>query len=295
MNDAEFNAVIADPRSRAARYKEMLPAYYERVTDTYRKSWGESFHFAVFKGSEPLDEALAATEHFVADRGGFKPGMRVLDVGCGVGGPALNIAEHSGAHVTGLNIVEYQLRIARQRARDRGLAERTHFQHGDAMALPFADATFDAVYIFEAACHMPDKARFYAECARVLMPGGPFLGFEWLQRDAITPEEQARWIEPVCRLHSVPALGSPSETRCWMEAAGLTVEVVESANAYGNFLRNWELLDEKTIAGIRGLPSEGIDPVLRMLTDGGIVLAEAARAGVFIIGHFMARKPPLAG
>lgn len=273
----------------------MVPAYYQRVTDTYRKSWGESFHFAIFKGSEPLDQALLATEHWVAELGGFKPGMRILDVGCGVGGPALNIAEYSGAHVTGLNISEYQLGICRQRARDRGLAERTHFQLGDALAMPFADASFDAVYVFEVACHMPDKARFYRECARVLKPGGPFLGFEWLQRDQITREEETRWIEPICRLHSVPHLGSPTETRGWMEAAGLQVDVVESANAYGNFLKNWELLDEKTIDGIRGLPPDAVDPVLRMLTDGGIALAEAGRAGAFMIAHFKARKPDVAG
>ena len=291
MNDAEFDALIADPAARAARYDEMVPAYYTRVTDTYRKSWGESFHFAGFQGDEPLDAALLATERWIADVGGFKPGMRILDVGCGVAGPALTIAEYSGAHVTGLNISEYQLGICRQRARDRGLAERTSFQHGDALHMPFGDASFDAVYVFEVACHMPDKARFYRECARVLRPGGPFVGMEWLQRDGITDAEQAKWIEPVCRLHSVPHLGSPASTRAWMEAAGLDVEIVESAATYGNFLKNWELLDEKTIAGIRDIPPDAVDRVLRMLTDGGIVLAEAARAGAFMIAHFRARKP----
>lgn len=291
MNDAEFDALIGDPEARAARYQEMVPAYYRRVTDTYRTSWGQSFHFAVFKGDESLDEALLATEQFVAEVGGFKPGMRILDVGCGVAGPALNIAEYSGAHVTGLNISDYQLGICRERARERGLAGQTSFQHGDALAMPFPDASFDAVYVFEVACHMPDKARFYTEVARVLKPGGPFVGFEWLQRDHITGAEQTKWIEPICRLHSVPHLGAPATTRAWMEAAGLDVEVVESAAAYGNFLKNWELLDEKTIEGIRGVPADAVDPVLRMLTDGGIALAEAGRAGAFMIAHFRARKP----
>jgi hypothetical protein len=76
-----------------------------------------------------------------------------------------------------------------------------------------------------------------------------------------------------------------------MEAAGLDVEVVQTAAAYGNFLKNWELLDEKTIEGIRGVPPGAVDPVLRMLTDGGIALAEAGRAGAFMIAHFRARKP----
>jgi SAM-dependent methyltransferase len=204
------------------------------------------------------------------------------------------MAEYSGAHVTGLNISEYQLGICRERARERGLADRTSFQHGDALDMPFADATFDAVYVFEVACHMPDKARFYRECARVLKPGGPFLGLEWLERDQISRDEATKWIEPICRLHSMPDLGSPATTRAWMEGAGLDVEVVQSAAAYGNFLKNWDMLDEKTIAGLRGLPPEAVDPVLRMLTDGGIALAEAAREGAFMIAHFRARKPGIA-
>ena len=213
MNDTEFQRIAADPQARTANYQRMVVAYFDRVTDTYRRAWGDSFHFALFSGAETLPEAMVATERRLADEGGFRPGMRVLDIGCGVGGPALNIAEHSGAHVTGVNIVPHQVEIARRRAAERGLAERTHFEVADGMSMPFPDGAFDAVYIFEAGCHMPDKARFYVECARVLRPGGVFLGNEWLQRDGLTASEAAQHIEPICRMLRRAAPGDPHRAR----------------------------------------------------------------------------------
>src|SRR5437868_14639862 len=118
MRDVDFEKLSSDPDARQANYKLLTTAYYDRVTDMYRRAWSDSFHFALFTGDETLSEALLATEQRIAREGGFGPETKVLDIGCGVGGPALNIAEFSGAHVTGVNIVEKQLAIARKRAAD---------------------------------------------------------------------------------------------------------------------------------------------------------------------------------
>lgn len=290
MSDWEFAALAVDPATRRRHYDRLVRSYFDRVTDVYRESWGDSFHFAIFEGSEPLGEALRATERRIADDGRFRAGMRVLDVGCGVGGPALTIAEHSGARVTGLNLVERQVAIAREQANARGLADVARFVVGDAMAMPFPDGAFDALYIFEAGCMMPDKPRFYAECARVLRPGAVFLGLDWMQRDGLASSEVDRWIEPICRLHAVPDLVTPLELGHHLARAGFAVDAIEPGARRGDILRNWEVLDEKTIAGIRDLPPDGIPPVLRWVTEGGIALAEGARAGAFLIGYWRAHK-----
>jgi len=269
----------------------MVQAYYDRVTDTYRQKWCDSFHFAIFTGTESLQEAMTATERRIAEEGHFGPEDRVLDIGCGVGGPALNIAEFSGARVTGINIVERHVNIARQQAEARGLSDRTDFQVADAMHMPFADNSFDAAYVFEAGCHMPDKVKFYKECSRVLRPGGVFLGLDWLKKDGLLRDEEAAYIEPVCRLHSVPHLISMNQLREMLTAANLEVDRIEDAAGHGDILRNWELVDTLAIRGVRGLVPWLIPPTLRMLTDGGLALSKAARNGVFLIGHWIAHKP----
>jgi ubiquinone/menaquinone biosynthesis C-methylase UbiE len=268
----------------------MVQAYFDRVTDAYREKWSDSFHFAVFAGDETLEDALLATEKRIADEGKFGPGQRVLDIGCGVGGPALNIAAYSKTHVTGVNIVARQVEIARQRASARGLDDLTHFEVADAMSLPFADSSFDAAYVFDAGCHMPDKAAFCQEAARVLRPGGCFLGLDWFKKDGLSQQDEEKYIEPICRLHSVPHLSGLTKFRGHLAGTGFEVQLVEDVSARGNILRNWELVDTLAVRGIRGLLPWLIPPTLRMLTDGGLALAKAARMGAFVIGHWIAHK-----
>jgi sterol 24-C-methyltransferase len=284
-------AIVDQPATREKNYRQLIESYYELVTDIYRKDWGDSFHFALFQGSEKLSEAMVATERMIADEGGFRPGMKILDVGCGVGGPTLNIAEYSGAHITGVNIIERHIEIARERAAERGLCHLTEFLHTDAMNMPFADNSFDAVYIFEAGCHMPDKAAFYKECARVLRPGGVFLGLDWMRKEGLTPQEEQKYIEPICKCCAIPHMVTLPELSNYLSNAGLLVEVLDDLADHGNILRNWELLDNKIVQGIHDLVPWLIPPVLRMLTDGGYALLDGVKAGAFIIGHWRTSKP----
>lgn len=290
MQEAQLQEIRNDPVARKSNYETIVRDYYNKITDVYREKWGEEFHFAVFTGDEPLGQAILATEKKLTDEAGLKPGMKVLDVGCGVGGPALNIAEMTGAHITGVNIVEKQVNIARQRAKDRGLSERVDFVHCDAMKMQFPDASFDAVYVFEAGCHMPDKPSFYKECARVLKPGGVFFGQDWLTKDNLTPIENQEYIEQICRLFSVPNMISLSELDRLMVAAGLKVERLQDMAKHGNIQRNWELLDGHVVRTIRAYLPWLMPPTMRMLADSGAVLSKSAKEGVFILAQWLARK-----
>ncbi|MFN4261484.1 MAG: SAM-dependent methyltransferase [Gemmataceae bacterium] len=291
MNPTDFQQFTQDRARRTTNYQEMVRKYYDHVTDFYRERWNDSFHFAVFQGNEPLEEAILATERMLAEDAGLRAGMKVLDVGCGVGGPALNIAEYAGVYVTGLNIVEKQVRIARQRAAERGLSAQTEFVLGDAMNMPFDDAAYDAVYVFEAGCHMPDKQRFYQECVRVLKPGGVFFGQDWFTKNNPTPQEEADYLEPICRLHGLPQMISLTECTRYLIEAGLEVERVENAASRGNILRNWEQMDRRSAHFVRRYLPFLLPRTLRMLIDGGVSLCRAAKVGAFILGIWQGRKP----
>lgn len=107
--------------------------YYNIATDFYENAWGESFHFCRFAQREGFSQAIARHEHLLAAHTGLKKGMKVLDVGCGVGGPAREMVRFTGCHVTGLNINEYQVERAKIYAKKEGLADKLDFVQGDFM------------------------------------------------------------------------------------------------------------------------------------------------------------------
>lgn len=99
----------------------------------YEYGWGQSFHFCRFAYGEPFGQAIARHEHYLAYKIGIQEGMKVLDVGCGVGGPAREIVKFTGAHVTGLNNNDYQIERATRYAAKEGLSNLLDFKKGDFM------------------------------------------------------------------------------------------------------------------------------------------------------------------
>ncbi|MFH8291960.1 SAM-dependent methyltransferase [Streptomyces sp. NPDC018059] len=279
--------LVSDRSSRDANCAEMVATYYGLANDIYCAGWGESHHFPPFNGEASLREAQKAVECRLADRAGLRPGKKALDIGSGVGGPALTIAEHSGAHVTGLDLSDLRVNQARTRAAEAGLADRTQFIKGDAQAIPFPDETFDAVYSFQAICHVPDKGRVHAEIARVLKPGAVSLGYDWLAKDGLSPEDAAGFIEPICRHHALSHLSSPRELTEHLRAAGFEAVSVGDASDEGSLDPVWSLLDQADAL----VDDDEATPLLRFMLQGIRALCEAARAGHFVIASWEARKP----
>lgn len=110
-----------------------IVSYYDIGTDLYEYGWGQSLHFCRFGYGEGFLQAIARHEHYLAAKIGIKAEDQVLDVGCGVGGPARQIAKFTGAHITGLNNNDYQIDRATLYAQKEGLAEQVHFVKGDFM------------------------------------------------------------------------------------------------------------------------------------------------------------------
>lgn len=174
------------PETREARRKEyasLTRHYYNLATDLYEQGWGQSFHFCRFAHGEPFRQAIARHEHYLAHMIGIKDGMRVLDVGCGVGGPAREIAKFTGANIVGLNNSDYQIDRATHYALKEGLSNQLSFVKGDFMQMDFPENSFDAVYAIEATVHAPSLEGIYSQIFRVLKPGGVFGVYEWLMKD----------------------------------------------------------------------------------------------------------------
>lgn len=96
----------AGVEGRNSSYTTLVNAYYELATLFYEWGWGDSFHFAYQLKHESFKTAIARHEYYLAGRLGVKAGDRVLDCGCGIGGPMRNIARFTRAKITGVTLNE---------------------------------------------------------------------------------------------------------------------------------------------------------------------------------------------
>jgi len=114
----------------------------------------------------------AAASRKLAERAGIREGLAVLDLGSGLGGPARLLAGEFGADVTGIDLTPGFCRIAQTLSAHAGHAAATRFCAADALALPFADDRFDAIWTEHVAMNIGDRDALYRELLRVTRPGG---------------------------------------------------------------------------------------------------------------------------
>ena len=184
-------ATAMDGRVKAAESagSEVSNLYYNLATDFYEYGWGRSFHFAPRVPGETFRESIVRHERNLADALGLKPGMVAADLGCGVGGPLLEIARHSGARIVGVNNNAYQLGRARRFAEEAGLTHLAEFMLCDFTDVDAPDESFDAVYSIEATVHARDKVSVYGEAYRLLKPGGRFGVYEYCMTERFDPQD----------------------------------------------------------------------------------------------------------
>ncbi len=214
----------------------------------------------------PIDEFHIRGREATMELGrglGLQSAMRVLDVGSGIGGPARHLAAAHGCRITGIDLTEEYCRTAAMLAERVGLSGRVDYRQANALALPFADAAFDAAYTQHVAMNIGDKATLYGEVARVLKSGGRFAIYDILQGaggEVIFPVPWAR--EPATSF-----LAAPEELRGLLEKAGFEVIGWRDTTSEG---RAWFEARQRHIAE-QGLPKLGLHILL------GPIFAEMAQ------------------
>ena len=133
----------------------------------------------------------AATDRLIAEAA-VRGQDLVLDVCSGMGGPARYLAWKTGCAVTGLDLTASRVEGATELTRIAGLSGSVRFVHGDALDMPFPDASFTLAIAQESFAHIPDKPRLLAECARVLQPGGRLVFSDILHRGNLSVRDAQR-------------------------------------------------------------------------------------------------------
>lgn len=223
---------------------------------------------ALGKMSRPLDavtmEDLAPVDHFhargfpatveLADRLPIKAGQQILDIGCGLGGPARYMAKRFQCKVSGLDITQPFVEAANKLTALLRMEDQVTIKHGDGQHLPYRDALFAGAYTQHVTMNVADRRRFFAEAYRVLK-GGAFFA---LTEHGLGPKGNPHYPLPWSTDGSGAYLVTPSETRALLEAAGFEDIVVEETGS--KYVAGYKAMIEKAEKGV--LPPFGIHILL---------------------------------
>ncbi|KAL5143370.1 Tocopherol O-methyltransferase, chloroplastic [Glycine soja] len=231
-------------KEEEGKLQKGIAEFYDESSGIWENIWGDHMHHGFY---DP-DSTVSVSDHRAAQIRMIQESLRfasllsenpskwpksIVDVGCGIGGSSRYLAKKFGATSVGITLSPVQAQRANSLAAAQGLADKVSFEVADALKQPFPDGKFDLVWSMESGEHMPDKAKFVGELARVAAPGGTIIIVTWCHRD-LGPDEQSLlpWeqelLKKICDSYYLPAWCSTSDYVKLLES--LSLQDIKSAD-----------------------------------------------------------------
>jgi tocopherol O-methyltransferase len=277
--------------------QQQIRQFYDASSELWEQVWGEHMHHGYYgaDGTEPKERRQAQIDLIeeLLNWAGVQQAEQILDVGCGIGGSSLYLAQKFNASATGITLSPVQANRAIERAKAAGLENRARFKVADALAMPFPDQSFDLVWSLESGEHMPDKRQFLQECYRVLKPGGTFLMATWCHRPAEPPNppltaDEQKHLEKIYRVYCLPHVVSLPEYAAIAQALHFqTIHTADWSTAVAPF---WNVVIDSafTPAAIVGLLRSGWTTIQAALSLG--LMQQGYERGLVRFGLLSATK-----
>lgn len=263
---------------------QQIGEFYDVSSALWEKIWGEHMHHGYYGRSgdykiERRDAQIDLIEELLAwgKITSENAPQDVLDVGCGIGGSSLYLADKFAAKVTGITLSPVQATRATERAIAADLDSRVQFQVANALEMPFEDNSFDFIWSLESGEHMPDKTQFIAECYRVLKPGGKLILATWCHRETsmagdLTPDE-IKHLKEIYRVYCLPYVIALSEYQAIARQCGFNnIKTDDWSMAVAPF---WDVVIDSAfnLEAVTGLINAGWQTIesalsLRLMSEG---------------------------
>lgn len=233
-------------------FSKQVGDFYDQTTAASRDMYDDNIHYGYWPDPAVDCTVAEAAEHMTGQliaRLEAGRGHRVLDVGCGIGTPALRLVRETGATVIGINVSREQVALANAGAGVEGLSEQARFECGDAMQLPYEDASFDRVWAVESMLHMPDRGQVLREMARVLRPGGRLVVSDIVLRGEVSDAEAADVVSKFCSYVLASSLEQLDSYPVLVADAGLRTVDIADVSAHTHRMGQEVLGKLRTSAG----------------------------------------------
>ena len=175
-------------------------AHYDLASGHYHSLWGEHIHHGYWvSGKESKEEAASALIRLLVEKAGIKPGARVLDIGCGIGGSSRYLARNHDCRVTGVTISPVQVEMAERETAKERFTHPPQFRVADANDLPedLGNESFDFLWSVEMISHLSNRDNFFRRASQLLKPGGRFAITDWWRSENLSAEEKHKYIAPI--------------------------------------------------------------------------------------------------
>ncbi len=269
--------------------KRDIQAHYDWATPVYRLLWGRHIHHGLWESDESPARAQVQLIERLAAAADIRPGARILDVGCGMGGTSIHLARSLDCQVTGLTLSPVQRAWASMAARLHGVARKTQFLCQDAETLDGYSHAFDVVWSVECTEHLFDKPAFFQRVAGWLKPGGRTAICAWLADDEPHTHEAAQQLYDVCEGFLCPSLGTAADYQGWMSQAGMKPRTFIDLSE--GVARTWEICERRVRrSGMRFFARIAGQSMVRFV-DRFETILNAYRTGAMRYGFFVAEAP----
>ena len=208
----------------------------------------------------------------------------ILDVCCGLGGPARYLAYHYGSQVTGIDLNQSRVDGAIRLTAMVGLEEKVSFNRANAHSSALPSDEFDALIAQEAFCHIPNKPRLLTECVRLLKPGGLIAFTDILATPSMTTTVRKRLLEEM----TFAELETLNGYQVLLEASGCVLEKAEDLS------KEWARILVERLAMYRSLKDQTVarfgDAHFRKWDRAYSFFVKLYTSGELGGGRFLARK-----